>query len=65
MPPKSQGSKVVPSSHLQVTFCVDKGSTTPLLLGTKAEKVQIEHEEEPQQVSIDEISKEGKISEKP
>ena len=39
MPPESQGPKVVLSSQVQITFCVDKGSTTPLSLRTKIEQV--------------------------
>ena len=67
MPLKSQGIKIVPTStfQLQVTFCVDKGLVTPPPPGTKIVQVQIEHEEELQQVSTDEVSEEGQIGEKP
>ena len=56
---------MVHASQLKVTLLVDKGSTTPLLLGTKIEQVQTEHEKEPQQVSIDEVSEKGQIGEQP
>lgn len=57
MPPMSQGLKIVLAwtSQLQVTFCVNKGSVTPSTLGIEIEQVQTKHEEEPQQVSTDEV----------
>ena len=55
----------MPSSPVQITFCVDKGSTTPLPLSTEAEQVQTTQEEEPQNTSTKEVSEEGQISEQP
>ena len=66
MLPESQGPYLTPSSPLQVTM-VDKGSITLSIPNSKEEQVQKEpsQEEEPQQMTTDEVSKEGKIVEYP
>ena len=65
MPLESQGPEITPSSPLQVMVVVDKGSATPLPPSTEEEKVQKEQDKEPQQVSTDEVSTEGKMVEYP
>ena len=60
MPPESQGPEMTPLSRLQVSS-IDKGSATLLLPSTEEEKIQKEWGKEPQQISADEVSGEGKM----
>ena len=65
MLPESQGLEITSSSPLQVTVVVDKGFATSLPPSMEEEKVQKEREEEPQQVSTNEVSREGQMVEYP
>lgn len=62
MPLDLQGPNVTRPSPPQVTF-IDKGSVTPLPLGSEEEQVQQEREEEPKQMATDEMSEEGHMVE--
>ena len=65
MPPKPQGPGLPPPSPLQTIVVVDKGSTTPLPPNIEEGQVQKEQEEEPHQIAIDEVSREGQMVEYP